>query len=125
MIEWYASVLGFELEKRWVVVELPGRELAYLIHANGFRLEFISGGSGPRAATGATFEQHLGVRGANHVAFWTEDVDASVARIAAHGVEPFFPPTDFELGAERRVAFFKDPEGNVLEFAGPLKGPRS
>lgn len=122
MIDWYASVLDFRVEKRWTVAELPGRELAYLIDENGFRLEFISGGTGPRAATGSTFEQHLGVRGANHLAFWTEDVDRSIESVEEKGVAPFFPATDFEVGAERRVAFFKDPEGNVLEFAGPLKG---
>lgn len=122
MIDWYAKVLGFSVEKRWTVAELPGRELAYLIGADGFRIELISGGDGPRSPSGSDFAEHLSVRGANHLCFRVGDVDEAVAAIEASGVTPFFPPTDYPIGAERRIAFFKDVEGNVIEFAGPLKG---
>lgn len=122
MIDWYAATLGFTVEKRWTVAELPGRELAYLIGAGGFRIELISGGDGPRSPSGNDFAEHLGVRGANHLCFRVANVDEAVAAIEAVGVTPFFPPTDYPIGAERRIAFFKDVEGNVIEFAGPLKG---
>lgn len=121
VIDWYDRVLGFRVEKRWTVAELPGRELAYLIGPDGFRIELISGGQGPRTPSGDTFADHLGVRGANHLCFRVTDVDAAVEAIEAAGVAPFFPPTDYPVGAERRIAFFKDIEGNVIEFAGPLK----
>jgi catechol 2,3-dioxygenase-like lactoylglutathione lyase family enzyme len=121
MIGWYARVLDFAVEKRWTVAELPGRELAYLVGANGFRIELISGGAGPRGPSGDTFAEHLGVRGANHLCFRVTDVDAVVAAVEAAGATTFFPPTDYPVGAERRIAFLKDIEGNVIEFAGPLK----
>ncbi len=122
VIEWYGRVLGFTVEKRWTVAELPGRELAYLIGANGFRIELIFGGMGPRVQSGESFAEHLGIRGANHLCFRVADVDEAVASIEASGASPFFPPTDYPIGAERRIAFLKDVEGNVIEFAGPLKG---
>jgi methylmalonyl-CoA/ethylmalonyl-CoA epimerase len=121
-IAWYGRVLGFQVEKRWTVTELPGRDLAYLIGPDGFRLELVSGGNGPRSPSGESFADHLGVRGANHLCFSVADVDAAVAAIEAEGVSPFFPATDYPVGAERRIAFFKDMEGNVIEFAGPLRG---
>lgn len=43
-----------------------------------------------------------------------------MTELARRDVATFFPATDFPQGAERRVAFVKDPEGNVIEFAGPL-----
>jgi catechol 2,3-dioxygenase-like lactoylglutathione lyase family enzyme len=122
VVDWYVRVLGFEVEKRWTVAELPGRELAYLVGANGFRIELISGGEGPRSPSGVSFADHLGIRGANHLSFRVDDVDEAVAAIEAAGVVPFFPATDYPVGAERRIAFFKDVEGHVIEFAGPLKG---
>ncbi|MBX9649907.1 MAG: VOC family protein [Xanthobacteraceae bacterium] len=122
IIDWYGRVLGFRLEKRWTVTELPGRELAYIIGPDGFRIELISGGKGPRSPSGADFGEHLSVRGANHLCFHVDDVDEAVAAIETAGAEPFFPPTDYPVGAERRIAFFKDIEGNVIEFAGPLSG---
>lgn len=122
VIDWYGRVLGFQVEKRWTVAELPGRELAYLIGPDGFRIELISGGQGPRPPSGDTFANHLGIRGANHLCFRVADVDAAVEAVEAADVAPFFPPTDYPVGAERRIAFFKDIEGNVIEFAGPLKG---
>lgn len=120
VIDWYARVLGFRVEKRWTVAELPGRELAYIVGPDGFRIELISGGTGPRSPTGADFAEHLSVRGANHLCFRVSDVDEAVFTIEKAGVQTFFPPTDYPVGAERRIAFFKDVEGNVIEFAGPL-----
>ena len=120
VIDWYDRVLGFKIEKRWTVAELPGRELAYLIGPDGFRIELISGGQGPRSPSGESFADHLGVRGANHLCFRVDSVDDAVDAIEAAGVTPFFPATDYPVGAERRIAFFKDVEGNVIEFAGPL-----
>jgi methylmalonyl-CoA/ethylmalonyl-CoA epimerase len=107
--------------ERWTVAELPGRELAYLIGAQGFRIELTAGGTGPRSPSGEDFAEHLGVRGSNHLCFRVDDVDRAIAAVEAAGAAPFFPATDFPVGAARRVAFFKDVEGNVIEFAGPLK----
>lgn len=119
MITWYREKLSFQVERAWTVDGLPGIQLAY-IGAHGFRLELIAGGRGPRTPDPASFDQHFRMRGFQHLCLWTENVDAVMAELSRRGVQTFYPATDFPNGAERRVAFVKDPEGNVIEFAGPL-----
>jgi catechol 2,3-dioxygenase-like lactoylglutathione lyase family enzyme len=121
MTTWYRDVLGFEVEKAWTVEGLPGIRLAYLT-GHGFRLELIAGGGGPRTPVPASFPEHFTMRGFQHLCFWVDDVDAAVAELERRGVPMFVPATDYPEGAERRVAFVKDPEGNVVELAGPLAG---
>lgn len=41
-------------------------------------------------------------------------------RPCARGVSAFVPAESYPEGAERRVAFILDPEGNVIEFSHPL-----
>lgn len=121
MIEWYRRVLGFALEIRWTVTELPGYELAYLTGPGGFRIELIAGGAGPRNASCTNVAELLSIRGANHFSFRVADVDAAIATVQAAGAGLLFPPTDFPGGPARRIAFLKDLEENVIEFVGPLK----
>ena len=124
MIAWYSRVLGFRVEKRWTVDELPGVELAYLLHPSGWRVELASGISGPRTPRAADFGNAFQMRGYQHICFRVSSVDEAMAEMTRLGVPTFFPPTDFPVGAERRIAFVQDPEGNVIEFAGPLVGNR-
>lgn len=124
MIRWYVDKLGFLEEKRWTVEGLAGINLAYLIGPGDFRIEFIGGGKGPRTPVPATFPQHFTMRGFQHLCFWVDDVDAAMAELRRRGVPVFVPAEDYPVGAERRVAFIQDPEGNVIEFAGPLRGAR-
>lgn len=120
MMAWYRDKLGYEVEKAWTVDGLPGIRLAYLIGHGGYRMELIAGGRGPRTPNPASFDEHFRMRGYQHACYWVDDVDAVMAELKGRGVEVFFPSTDFPAGAERRVALVKDPEGNVVEFAGPL-----
>lgn len=124
MVDWYVRVLGFQVEKSWTVDELPGVRLTYLRHPSGWRMEFASGVTGPRTPRAADFGSAFQMRGMQHLCFRVADVDAAMAAVASRGVKAFFPATDFPVGAERRVAFIQDPEGNVIEFAGPLAGKR-
>lgn len=120
MMAWYRDKLGYEVEKAWTVDGLPGIRLAYLIGHGGYRMELIAGGRGLRTPNPASFDEHFRMRGYQHACYWVDDVDAVMAELKGRGVEVFFPSTDFPAGAERRVALVKDPEGNVVEFAGPL-----
>lgn len=120
VIAWYRDKLGYEVEKAWTVDGLPGIRLAYLIGHGGYRMELIAGGHGPKTPDPASFDEHFRMRGYQHACYWVDDVDAVMAELKSRGVEAFFPATDFPVGAERRVAFVKDPEGNIIEFAGPL-----
>jgi catechol 2,3-dioxygenase-like lactoylglutathione lyase family enzyme len=111
MIAWYRDKLGYRVEKAWTVDGLPGIRLAYLIGHGGYRMELIAGGRGPRTPDPASFDQHFRMRGYQHACYWVDDVDAVMEELQGRGVAAFFPATDFPKGAERRVAFVKDPEG--------------
>jgi catechol 2,3-dioxygenase-like lactoylglutathione lyase family enzyme len=53
-----------------------------------------------------------------HFALWTDDCDATAARLEAHGVvrrDVISGPTGL------RQVFVKDPDGNMVEFIGPSK----
>lgn len=65
--------------------------------------------------------------GVHHVAFSVDDVDAVVARARTHGFEVFVEPLDsgsvtygLPPGGTVRTALVRDPEGNVVQFDGPL-----
>ena len=123
MAAWYRNALGFAVEKVWTVEGLDGARLAYVI-GPGWRIEMIEGGTGPFAAPPADFDDHFQRGGYGHIGFAVEDVDETVAALAARGVTTFVPAESYPVGAERRVAFFLDPEGNVIEISHPLPGTR-
>jgi catechol 2,3-dioxygenase-like lactoylglutathione lyase family enzyme len=55
-----------------------------------------------------------------HFALWTDDADATAARIEALGL----PCRDVVSGPTGlRQVFVKDPDGNMVEFIGPTKAP--
>jgi catechol 2,3-dioxygenase-like lactoylglutathione lyase family enzyme len=59
--------------------------------------------------------------GWNHLALEVEDVDAAYAELAARGIPFTVLPEDFPSEApQARIAFFRDPDGNLIELAQPL-----
>jgi catechol 2,3-dioxygenase-like lactoylglutathione lyase family enzyme len=119
MLRFYVGLLGFTVVREWTVPELPGRRLAYLALGD-FRIELVSGGAGHRLPPPTTFPEAFERHGYGHINFLTLDVDAVVAELAARGLTPFFPVTSFpDVG--RRLAFYQDPEGNLLEFCAELQ----
>ena len=50
-----------------------------------------------------------------------DDVDAEAQRLQGLGVELAAPPADHEPWGMRTV-YVRDPEGNLVEFYGPLSG---
>lgn len=124
-VTWYRDVLGLEVDVLWKVGALDGKQLAYL-SLNGTRiLEIVAAdanGTGLRPA--ATFGQHFGRTGYGHLCFATENVDITMATLAARGVPAFVKAETYPLDGttfERRVAFISDPEGNVIEFGETLR----
>lgn len=116
---WYRDKLDFVVEKIWTVEGLDGVRLAYLV-GHGWRIELIEGGTGPFTEAPENFNAHFQRGGYGHIAFSVEDVDETMAALASRDVEAFVPPESYPVGAERRVAFIMDPEGNVIEFATPI-----
>jgi lactoylglutathione lyase len=57
--------------------------------------------------------------GYNHIALLVDDLDATLARLAAEGVHPEKPP--YRPGGRtegHRIAFVRDPDGYRIELVG-------
>ena len=57
-----------------------------------------------------------------HFALWTEDADETARKMAESGAH-FNDFTSTPTGL--RQLFIKDPDGNMIEFIGPTKAPRT
>lgn len=121
---WYQHMLGFEVDVTWRVEALDGKRLAYLSLGDTV-IELVAadeGGTGLPAA--ATFQDHFARTGYGHLCFSVDDVDMMLVSLEAKGVPVFVTAETYALDGtpyERRVGFIQDPEGNVIEFAEPLR----
>ncbi len=120
-LQWYHDILGFEVEVQWKVEGLDNLDLAYLNNGN-FRLEIIGDKSSEQNNKQVTdFADHLSHQGFAHLCFQVDDIDLAMKQLNDKGIETFVQPATYPLDTyKRRVAFIKDLNGNVIEFAGPL-----
>jgi catechol 2,3-dioxygenase-like lactoylglutathione lyase family enzyme len=66
-------------------------------------------------------ETRVGTGGWAHIALEVADVDAAYATLSARGVPFHIPPEDFPPDVPAvRIAFCKDPDGNVIELLQSL-----
>ncbi len=121
---WYQDKLGFEVDVSWRVEALNGKQLAYLSLGDTV-IEIVAADQGGRGLpAAASFQDHFARTGYGHLCFSVEDVDATFARLEKKGVPVFVTAETYALDGtpyERRVGFIQDPEGNVIEFAEPLR----
>ncbi len=115
---WYQEKLGFRIKHEWTVPEFPDLQLAYL-EKNGFIVEVVASPDTPTMPAPETFAERLVQPGIGHFAFLVADVDAAIADLEAKDVQIVLPPTSFP-DSNRRVAFFKDNNGNLIEFLEEL-----
>lgn len=101
----YTRVLGFVEVGRFA-----GHAIAFL-RAGGTVVELV--GDEPAAAPRG--------QGWNHLALEVADLELAMAALAARGVTFHSGPEGFPPDAPRaRIAFFRDPDGNLLELYQPL-----
>ena len=131
MVAFYRDALGLKETKRvtitggWVAATVGLSE----VHADVVYLEFASG---PRIEL-IRYNRPLAARpvgvdrpnapGLRHIAFRIDDIDAAVARLRSAGVKFFsdvqeVPDTQvtYAGGIRKRLIYFADPEGNLLEL---------
>lgn len=131
MTAFYRDVLGMKVTKEvtisgpWVdlVVGLEGAigEVVYLELAGGTRLELIRYVAPPAVRpAGLDLSNTPGLR---HLAFRVTDIVAVVARLQDRGVQflsevQTVPDTQvtYAGGVRKRLVYFRDPEGNILEL---------
>lgn len=99
MEAFYAQTLGFPVTKRWDDVQI------IFIDIGSTTIELI----GRDTATADTKP----TGGFDHLALHVANVDEAFAELVAKGVTIRSEPRDFK---DVRIAFFQDPDGNVLEL---------
>ncbi len=119
MLDWYIKKLGFALETQGKSTNLGGKKLAY-IRLNDCRLELVEADEDAAHAPQFTkISESLITPGWGHLCLRVEDLDVAVVELTARGLKPFVKAQTYTLEGtpyERRAAFFKDPEGNLIEF---------
>ena len=116
----YVGKLDFRVIAEW---DYADEKLAYLAPPTDdhFYIEILGGGNTlpieVRPYTG--LGDSLKYRGYNHFCLNVASVDETIAKLRARGVTIISEP--FELSAiSRRLAFFCDPFGNLIELAEVL-----
>jgi glyoxylase I family protein len=116
---WYSDTLGFRLVHEWTFGDL---QLAYMAAPTDdtFFLELIGGGSPISERPYDDLSDSLKAAGYHHLCYMVQSVDETVAELKKRGVKIVNEP--FELpDISRRLAFFADPWGNLLELAEILR----
>ena len=117
---WYVDTLDFRVIAEW---DFADEKLAYLAPPTDdhFAIEILGGGDPvPRDVRPySDLGDSLKYAGQHHFCLTVSSVDETVAQLRARGVtivpEPFVLPV-----ISRRLAFFCDPFGNLIELAEVL-----
>lgn len=116
-LAFYRDLLGFPVLGRLYYPNQVGLVIDFLDIGNNGILEIFSFKVPTKTTKWIPDDLQLGMR---HIAFKVQNVDATAARLKASGVEFTLEPTDATGGV--RIAFFKDPDGTLLEIIqGDLK----
>jgi glyoxylase I family protein len=117
---WFVEKLDFRVIHEW---SFQGQHLAYLAPAtdDGFFVEILGDGTPPPTPKPvyADLGDSLRLAGHHHFCLNVDSVDDTLAELRRRGVtivtEPFELPEIY-----RRLAFFSDPWGNLIELAQVL-----
>ena len=131
MVEFYRDKLGLRETKRvtitgeWVAATVGlsdvHADVVYLDLATGPRIELIRYNRPPMQRPAGIDKPNA--QGLRHMAFRVDDIDAIVAKLSAAGVKFFSSiqtvpdaQVTYAGGVRKRIVYFQDPEGNLLEF---------
>jgi glyoxylase I family protein len=107
LVEWYVKVLGFR------IVRALEEHCTYFIRAHdGGMLEVYPA----REAADPVDNIRRGVR---HIALSASDLNAEVGRLRSAGVT--VPDDTMVVTSDMKLAFFRDPEGNLLHLVERTK----
>lgn len=110
-IEWFARVLGFEVEKRFEIEPVPAK--VAMIQRGDLRVElFEVPGAAPLPAARRVPNEDLKTHGNKHLAFAIPDVDAAERELRELGVDIVFVGR-FKFGSN---IFLRDNAGNLIEL---------
>lgn len=102
LVDWYARTLGFT-----IVRALEEHRTYFVRSTNGGMLEVYPA----KHPTDPVDNVHRGLR---HIALSASDVDAEITRLRSAGVG--VPEETIVITPDMKLAFFRDPEGNLLHL---------
>ena len=119
-VAWYTEKLDFRVLQEWPYGDL---RLAYLSPAadDDFHLELLAGPVEHPQPVLDDLGQSLTYGGYQHFCLRVASVDKARAELAARGVDVLGEPFEIEE-ISRRLAFFRDPWGNMIELSETLPG---
>jgi lactoylglutathione lyase len=104
-IEFYTTQMGLQFVSRREIKQ-NNAEIAFLKDNASGALELTHWRDKKSITEGENFD---------HIAFETNDVDARIRELRAHGVTIAMEPFSLQ-GSSSKIAFVKDPDGNWLEL---------
>ena len=131
MVAFYRDVLGFTITKR-VTISGPWVDATVGLHNAIGEVVYLELPAGPRVEL-IRYVQPAGAnpsgldlsntRGLRHLAFRVTDIDSVAATLNRAGVQPLsavqtVPDSQvtYAGGVRKRLVYFRDPEGNLLEL---------
>jgi len=117
---WYTEKLDFRVLQEWPYGDL---KLAYLSPPNDddFHVELLAGPVPTPNPVLDDLAESLTRGGYQHVCVHVENVDAAREELLRRGVDMVGEPFEIEQ-ISRRLAFFRDPWGNMFELSETLPG---
>ena len=111
--DWYAQHLGFS---RLHAFSFPGAKVIF-VGLGSLRLELIQvEGAAPMAAERADRRTNIRIGGINHLAIAVDNIDQTVERLRAKGVEIASPPSEVPGSGGDRFSFIWDNERMLVEL---------
>jgi len=116
---WYVEKLDFRVVHEWPFGDL---QLAYLAPPNddNFWIELLAGGNPAPREKFLDLNESLHPQGYHHFCLNVDSVDETLAELRARSVTVVAEPFDLAV-IGKRLAFFSDLDGNLIELAETLK----
>ena len=116
--KWYMEKLDFRVIHEWPYGDL---QLAYLAPPNddNFWIELLAGGNPKQQDSYAGLNESLHPAGYHHFCLDVKSVDETLAALSARGVTIVGEAFNL-LAIGKRLAFFSDIDGNLIELAEKL-----
>ena len=110
-IKWYQEKLGFNLEKRVFIEQIPAK-IAFLLNGK-FRLElFEVAGAAALPEARRSPNQDLMTHGTKHLSLGVKDVRKAMAILKSRGVDVAME----NVVEGKPMAFIRDNSGNLIEI---------
>lgn len=116
----WVDKLDWRVLQTWPYGELT---LAYVSppEQDDFHLEILAGPGAADQPMYSDVDASLVANGFNHVCLSVESVDATLEELRARGVDIVNPPFEID-DISARLAFFRDPWGNMFELSERIGG---